>query len=306
MTLEQLRTFVAVAECQHMTRASGRLNRTASTISAAISALESEHAVKLFDRVGRRIVLTDAGQVFLVEARAILMRVSAASDVLSDLAGLKRGRINLAASQTVAGYWLPEMMHRYRSSYPGIEISLSVGNTEIVAGWVRDGIAGLGFVEGETVDPLLVRSVVADDEMVLVVGRGHPWFPRKKIEPRELTTSKWIVREPGSGTRAIFEAVALRAKIPLSELDIAMELPSNEAVRTAVEAGAGAAIMSRLVAATAIKLKSLSVIPFQIPRRHFVTLRHRDRYFSRSEQALIDLIKSACTATDYAGGKKYG
>src|SRR6516225_2732803 len=106
MTLEQLRIFVAVAEREHVTRGARDLNLTQSATSAAVAALEARYQTKLFDRVGRRIVLTAAGKAFLVEAKSILARVVAAETVLDDLAGLARGHLALAASQTIANYWL--------------------------------------------------------------------------------------------------------------------------------------------------------------------------------------------------------
>ena len=133
MTLEQLRIFVAVAEREHVTRAAVDLNLTQSATSAAIAALEARYAIKLFNRIGRRIELTQAGRLFLVEARAVLARAATAETVLDDIAGLKRGSLRLAASQTVGNYWLPPLMHRYRASYPGIALALTIGNTETVA-----------------------------------------------------------------------------------------------------------------------------------------------------------------------------
>ena len=127
MTLEQLRIFIAVAEYEHMTRAAADLNLTQSATSAAVAALEARYDIKLLNRIGRRIELTPAGRLFLVEARAVLARAAAAENVLADIAGLKRGSLRLAASQTVGNYWLPPLMHRYRTSYPGITLALSIG-----------------------------------------------------------------------------------------------------------------------------------------------------------------------------------
>ena len=104
------------------------------------------------DRIGRRIELTQAGRLFLVEARAVLARAATAETVLADITGLKRGSLTLAASQTVGNYWLPPLMNRYRASYPGIALALTIGNTETVAGLVREGAADLGFVEGPVSD----------------------------------------------------------------------------------------------------------------------------------------------------------
>ena len=172
MTLEQLRIFVAVAEREHLTEASRALNLTASAVSAAVAALEARYATPLFDRIGRRIHLTEAGRLFLIEARAVLARSHAAEAMLTDLAGLKRGRLALAASQTVAGYWLPHQMHHFQRQYPGIELDLRVGNTESVAAWVAENLADIGIVEGPVDNPLLKSEIVADDDMYWVGTSG--------------------------------------------------------------------------------------------------------------------------------------
>src|SRR5579875_794522 len=122
MTLEQLRIFVAVAEREHVTRAAEALHLTQSAVSAAIQALERRHDTRLFDRVGRNVVLTEAGRVFLAEARAVLARAEAAELALAELAGLKRGRLLVQASQTIAAYWLPQHLVRFRQSWPGVEL----------------------------------------------------------------------------------------------------------------------------------------------------------------------------------------
>ena len=122
MTLEQLRIFVAVAECEHVTQGARQLNLTQSATSAAVAALEERYATKLFDRIGRRIALTEAGWLFLKEAKAVLARASAAAKVLTDLADLTRGSLALAASQTVANYWLPAAI---RATGCGIRASSS-------------------------------------------------------------------------------------------------------------------------------------------------------------------------------------
>jgi len=149
MTLEQLRIFIAVAEKQHVTRAASELNLTQSATSAAVAALERRYGIKLFDRVGRGIVLTQIGRDFLNEARAVVARAKAAARILDDLAGLKRGSLTLAASQTVANYWLPPRIETFRRTYPGIDLRVRIANTEQVANAVIQGNADLGFVEGD-------------------------------------------------------------------------------------------------------------------------------------------------------------
>ncbi len=290
MTLEQLRIFVAVAEREHVTQGARDLNLTQSATSAAIAALEARHATKLFDRIGRRIVLTEAGRIFLEEAKSVLARAAMAETVLSDLAGLKRGSLCLAASQTVANYWLPRFLCRYRSRHPGIALKLSIGNTETVAAAVREGLADLGFIEGEIDDPALFVDRVAEDELVLVVAPEHRWAERAPASPEEIMAQRWIFRERGSGTRSIAEGALLDLGVDPKQLDIALELPSNEAVRAAVEAGGGAAVMSELVVASSLKAGSLEAVAVKLPKRGFLVLRRKDRHFTRAARGFCEIV----------------
>lgn len=290
MTLEQLRIFVAVAEREHVTRAAQALHLTQSAVSAAIAALEARHAVTLFDRVGRGIALTEAGRLFLAEARAVLARAAAAEAVLGDLAGLKRGSLTLAASQTVANYWLPARMHRFRARYPAITLELVIANTEQVAALVRDNAADLGFVEDRIDDPQLDISAVAEDEMVVVASPRLLAPKRRSASGAALKRLPWVFRERGSGTRAIFERVLIERGIALKELDIVLELPSNEAVRAAAIDGAGAAALSRLAVLQALKSGALVTLDLRLPKRCFQALRLKERAVTRAAKAFQDMV----------------
>ena len=290
MTLEQLRIFVAVAEREHVTRAAAALNLTQSATSAAIAALEARYAIKLFNRIGRRIELTQAGRLFLIEARAVLARAVTAESVLADIAGLKRGSLMLAASQTVGNYWLPPLMNRYRVSYPGITLSLTIGNTETVADTVREGVADLGFVEGPVDDRALSVTPVAEDEMVLVVSPALNRLNGPALSKADLKAMRWVFREPGSATRALFERAMAKTGLRVSDINMVLELPSNEAVRAAVEDGAGAAVLSKLVVAASIEAGSLIDLNFVLPKRQFFALHHKERSITQAERELLKLV----------------
>lgn len=290
MTLDQLRIFIAVAEREHVTQAAAFLNLTQSATSAAISALEERHAVRLFDRVGRRIVLTEAGRLFLGEARAVLARAEQATRLLGDLAGLKRGTLRLAASQTVANYWLPPLMQRFRTAHPGFVLELATGNTVEVARMVHAATVDLGFVEGEIIDPALAIQNLPGDRLALVVAPGHDWTRQPPSGPDQLTASPWVLREMGSGTRAVCETALAQRGLSVTDIEIAMELPSNEAVRVAVESGAGATIMSALVTAPSVAAGKLAEVTFKLPPRQFHVLRHKERHLSLAEQRFLDLL----------------
>jgi DNA-binding transcriptional LysR family regulator len=298
VTLEQLRVFVCVAECEHMTRAAQTLNLTQSATSAAIAALEERHGVKLFDRIGRRIALTGAGRAFLGEARAILARAATAEQRLADLAGLNTGELVLAASQTIGSYWLPPRIAQFRATYPGLTIKLRIGNTQKVAALASAGDVDLAFAEGEVSDPALAVSPIGGDELVIVAA------PKARglldgLDAGRLTAAPWVAREKGSGTRSAFEAALTAFGVDVAKRHSVLELPSNEAIRVAVEAGAGLAIMSRLVVGASIKAGSLIASPLALPRRCFFLLRHKERYESQAARAFV---RAAQTYDETADG----
>jgi DNA-binding transcriptional LysR family regulator len=290
LTLDQLRIFLEVARREHVTDAARSLNLTQSAVSAAVAALEARHGVRLFDRIGRRIELTALGRRFVPEAEAVLARAEAAAAVLSDLGEAIAGPLRVRASQTVASTWLPPRLVELHRQHPGILIAFAVGNTREVARAVVDGTADVGVVEGAADDPRLERRIVADDTLVLVVGTGHPFARRAKIAADEFTRTPWILREEGSGTRGEFEAHLALLGLRLADLEVALELPSNEAVLSAIAAGGYATVLSRRTVEAALGTGRLAAIDLGIPPRRFVALRHRERQPTRQAAALFDLL----------------
>ena len=285
MTLEQLRIFVAVAEREHVTAAARALHVSQSAASAAIAALEERHDVRLFNRVGRGVELTDAGRIFLPEARAVLAR-AAAEQALDELRALTRGSLRLVASQTTAAYWLPAILARYRAAYPRIAISLDIGNSDQAASRVHDGDADFGVVEGPVDDPALAVFPIGADQLQLVAATPFAQAPNAAW----LRAARWVMRERGSGTRAALEEALRGQGVDPAELDVALVLPSNESVRTAVEAGAGVTALSSLVVGPSLAAGALHAAPSNFGARLFYGLRHKERYRSRAADALVELI----------------
>lgn len=290
-SLEQLRIFVAVAQRQHVSQAARDLNMAQSAVSAAIAALEARFGTPLFHRVGRGIRLVDAGQVFLGEARAVLDRAEAAQRVMADMAGLGRGQLVLMASQTIASYWLPRHIVAFRSAHPGIDISLRVGNTAQVATAVHDGAVDLGFVEGMVSDPALDFQRLARDMLVMVAAPHHPLVAvaqaQKTLPQDALQQADWVMREKGSGTRSELLAALCGLGLDTDALTVALELPSNEAVRAAVEAGGGITALSACVVAGDLEAGLLNALPVALPPRDFTLVRHGERPPGPAARALI-------------------
>ena len=289
MTLEQLRIFVAVAERLHMTRAAEALHVTQSAASASIAALEARYGVRLFDRVGRGLELSEAGRVFLPEARAVLNSARAAEQALDDLAGLRRGVLTIAASQTMTSYWLPPRMARFALAYPAVELRLKVGNTAEAARLVVEGAAELGFVEGEVDHPVLRRTALAEDRIALFAAPGHP-LTRAALRPADLATAVWVLRERGSGTRTEFEAAVAAHGVDPATLNIALELPSNEAALAALAGGGLIAAVSEFAAEPAVASGRVVNLGFSLGTRRLGWLTHKERRRSRAAQAFLDLL----------------
>jgi DNA-binding transcriptional LysR family regulator len=295
MTLEQLRIFVEVAERQHLTQAAAVLALTPSAVSASIKVLEERYGTALFNRVGRGIEISEAGRIFLTEARRTIASARAAELTLAELGGLKRGALMIHASQTIASYWLPKFLVRFRQAHAAIELSVTIDNTHNVAQAVVQGTADLGFVEGIIDEPALSIEAVATDQIVAVVAPDHPWASGKRLLRADLLKAQWILREKGSGTRSALECALKAMNVDFDALDVALTLPSNEAVRSSLMVGKFATAMSELVVASHLRAGSLAKANIDLPTRAFYLLRHSERYKTKASLALEAIIRLSDT-----------
>ena len=171
---------------------------------------------------------------------------------------------------------------------------VSVGNSTEVVDAIIGGDIELGFVEGpeeEVQDPRIAVEMIARDDLIMVASANHPWATRKKLTVDDLTAGKWVLRERGSGTRAAFVKALDALGVPYRNLNIAIELPSNEAVLAAVLAGAGATILSERVCSDAIRAGTLKRLPISAAPRGFYGVQHADRYRSRAVSALLEILR---------------
>ncbi len=287
MTLDQLRIFVAVAEQEHLTRAAEQLALSPSAVSAAIRAVEERHGVVLFDRVARRIELTDLGRAFLPEAREVLARAARAEARLIELSGRIGGTLRIEASLTVAAFWLPIRLVAFRRIHPEVTIDLAVANTAHVLRAVVDGTADVGFVEGDCDGATLSVRTVARDRLVLAAAPGVVHRTNGAdggFDPAEVD---WILREVGSGTRQVFEDEMRRRGHDPRALRVSLSLPTNDAVLAAVTAGGGVTALSEAAVACAVAAGTIDVIDPCFLERPFRVLRRSDRAPSRALAAFL-------------------
>ncbi|POF63079.1 LysR family transcriptional regulator [Novacetimonas maltaceti] len=293
MTLEQLRIFAVVARTLNMRVAAQALNLTQPAISAAISALEHRYSTRLFHRIGRRLELNEAGHAFLPAAQAVLAAAGDAVRTLDDLSGLLRGRLRIAASQTVATYWLPAFLARFALRHPAIELDLHAGNTAQAAAAVIAGHADMGFVEGRADGDIVLHQPVGGDRLCLYTAPTHPLTARK-ITRQDILGAQWAVREEGSGTRDhLASCLHSLFRVELRDLNIRLVLPSNDAVMESVLEGELVTAVSSLAAGPRVRAGLLVALECDLEKRSFHMLRHRERPMGRAAAAFMEMIQAA-------------
>ncbi len=297
MTLDQLRTFRAAAQLQSFTRAAEKLHLTQPAVSAQIVALEKEFRVKLFDRIGKTVALTEAGQIMLTGAEEILGHVQALQQAFEDLEGLGRGKIRLGASIVVGIYLLPEILGRFKKKYPPIDLTLEIDYARHIVEQVLANRLDLGIIgEGAPmIDDRLIVKPFAQDELVVITPKEHAWAKRKMITPAELAKQPFIVPAIGSAT---LESGIRFLETKGIKLNVTMELGNVEGIKKAVEVGLGISIVSRCaimkeVETNRLKALQLSGVPLQ---RYLSLVWRKGKHFSKATSAFIDFF-TANTAT---------
>ncbi|MGC0151359.1 LysR family transcriptional regulator [Chromobacterium vaccinii] len=279
ISLRELEVFAAVAELGTVTRAAERVALTQSAASQALDKLEQGLGVRLFDRVGRRLLINEHGRLLLPRARALL-------DAAHDLQGLFDGgglALRVGASTTIANYLLPPLLAAFRRDWPQARLELEVANTRDIVEAVAAFRVDFGLIEGPCHHPELLASPWRQDELLVFAAASHPLAGRK-VSAAELAEAEWILREAGSGTREEVERVLLPH---LMRLSISMELGHSEAIKHAVAAGLGVSCLSRHVVADLLVAGSVVEVDADLPRltRTLYRVQHRDKAIGRGMEA---------------------
>lgn len=254
----RLRVFREVAQQGNFRRAAEVLHISQPAVTQGIKALEEELGCRLLDRSGGRVRTTEAGAVLLRHATASEALLAQALADMAALTGEVRGSLHLAASTTIAQYILPRLLAAFGRRYPGVALQLESANTARVVELVDARAVTLGLIEGPAHRAdLLVEPWIAD-ELVLVVPGGHEWAGQP-IALDALRGAPLLLREGGSGTRAVLEAALRTAGLPVESLHIAMQLGSTEALLACVEAGLGVGFASRFALRRQRKLGTLAI-----------------------------------------------
>jgi DNA-binding transcriptional LysR family regulator len=241
LTLHQLRTFRAVAEQLSFSAAAQELSISQPSVSYQVKELETVLGLPLIDRLGKRVRLTEAGEVLYEYARRTLALLDEVALVMEQMRGIERGTLRVGASTTVGIYVVPLALGGYRKLHPNLAMSLEIGPRGALQDRLKQCALDLAVLSPPVADPDLVTTPFMEDELVMVVPAGHPLADRRGLTLRDFAGESFLIREPESGTRLAVELAARRAGV---ELKVGMELGSNGAIKHAVEAGLGVAVLS--------------------------------------------------------------
>ena len=292
LTLRQLQIFAAVADTGSTTAAGLQVALSQSATSGALKELETLLGAQLFDRVGKRLVLNDMGRALLPQARALQ---DGAQDIeqqfgVGHSARARRAvatQLRIGASTTIGNYLLPTLIASHMAAEPEVGIGMTIGNTSDVAAAVARLEVDIGFIEGPCHEPELRALPWLDDELVIVCAPSHPLVaderPGARIGVKALRQQRWLLREPGSGTR---EAVEHALLPQLHQWLQPMQLGSTEAIKQAAAEGLGVACLSLCAVQDLLTLRRLQLVNSTLPKltRRFYLIHHRHKKFSASLQ----------------------
>jgi DNA-binding transcriptional LysR family regulator len=291
LNINLLRIFHVAAEEESFTRAAERLHLTQPGISKHIKGLEEYFSTPLFDRLGRKSSLTQAGSILHEATHRIFQIIDDSKKTIDDLGCGTLAQLRIGASITLGIYILLPYVKQFRAHFPNADISVNISVSRKVEEDVLNNRLDLGFIGAPSNNAMLVAGKLLDDELVLILPADHPWSRRKTVSIREINHKPFIISQPGSGTRTILEDRFRKIQITPRFI----ELGHTESVKRAVEAGLGISILSKAVVERELKqgwLKTAKLQGINLERRFFY-IHRKGKYISKTANAFLSLIVRA-------------
>ncbi|NWG02893.1 MAG: LysR family transcriptional regulator [Syntrophaceae bacterium] len=289
MNFNQLKAFYFAVKFGSYSSAAEALYITQPAITKQIQQLESTYGIKFLNRFGKKMVLTDAGEILYDFADKIFQMESQAEERLRDFQQRKSGRLRIHASESFGAYYLPFIINLFRKKYPNIHISVNIfPNQEVIENTIKLE-NDLGFISYPSEHKKLVIQDVLEDRLVLIVPPSHPFSRLKLLDPQKLDGQSIIMHEKGSATREIVDTFIRRNHLSVS---VALELSNNEAIKRAVEEGAGVSLISEHVVSEEVQSKKLKSIPLTDPtmKRKYYLIHHKDKYLSHPLKMFLYMV----------------
>ena len=290
MELYQLETFEAIVAQGSFTRAAEALSLSQPAVTRQIASLEAELKLPLFDRLGRTVQMTPAGEALHRYAENIMRLAQEARQAVADVGTGNAGRVSVGASNTLATYVLPPLLRQFRQAHPRVEIAIQTGVSAQILELVRAGEADVGLVTGEIQDPLLMTIFLADYETRVVVPVGHPLARLTTVRASQLEGSPLILMESGTNLRAYVDRLLNEAGV---EEQVALELDNVEAIKRMIEAELGISLLPEVAVrreVTTGRLVALKLADVPRARRQIALVHRRDKYISVALKAFMELM----------------
>jgi DNA-binding transcriptional LysR family regulator len=295
MNIHQVHIFNIAARTLSITKTAKKMHLSQPSVSIQIKDLEDTLNVRLFERINRKITLTDAGKIFFEYSEKLLKLIDEMNAVMNDFSSGDVGRLLLGASSTVGVYVLPSFLGDFKDMYPKAEIALMIQNRQEAVEQCIAGELDFAFMQDPPKHPDLHAEFFMKDELVIVCSPKHHWASRDHLTLKTLISEPEpiILREEGSGTRDLIEYVLKRFGI---ERKVTMELSSSEGIKRAVEANLGVAVLSRNVIANELKNGSLVALTIKDlnTKRNFFIVRNKKRRYMQLMMKFHDFILDRC------------
>lgn len=290
MEVRDLQVFISVARHLNYTRAGEEVHLSQPSVSVRIKQLETELGVKLFEQLGKKIALTDAGLLLMPYAQRVITAVQDAEHAIQDLQGLQQGSLRIGASTTPGMYIIPKTIARFKERYPKIDIHLGIKDTREIEGGVLRNEFDFGFVGGHLVGDEIDVLPWLVDELVLIVPPAHNLARKKTVNKADLEKEQLVLRESGSATRATVINHLQKWRL---QLQTVMEMENPESLKKAVQSGLGIAFISKFAVESELKAKTLVTprIPGFKINRDLKIVKRKDKHLSRAARTFIDMAK---------------
>ena len=292
MDLHQIEIFCSIVKYRSFSRAAEALFLTQPTLSGHMKNLEAELGVKLLDRLGKRALPTEAGDILYRHGTRLLEERDRAKQEIEKLTGRISGVLTIGGSTIPGAYLLPPLISAFRKKNPAISVQMSIDDTARITEAVLDGSLCIGVVGARLSEPQLEVHPFETDELVVAVPRRHRWAGKRVITLDELKAEPFILREQGSGTRRIMEDRLEKVGFSIADLDIAAIVGSSDAVRQSVKAGLGISILSNRALRDDIEAARLAAVRISGIRmeRHFYVILLKGKTRSPLSKAFLDFI----------------
>ncbi|MBQ1220703.1 MAG: LysR family transcriptional regulator [Peptococcaceae bacterium] len=293
MLSDSMRVFITVADKKNFSKAAKALSLTQPAVSFQIQTLEQYYQTMLFDRVNRHVKLTAAGELLLDYAVHMNNLQAELERNMQQLTGHVKGELLVGASTTIGEYILPYVVGAFKQEYPDVNATIQIMNTNDIAENVNNKSFDLGIIEGPVELTENMESIAfLEDELVLAIPSNHPFATKESITLEELKTLPYITREPGSGSRLIFEQALIDADFDIEELHMVMELGSTTSIKSAIMGGLGISTISKWAIQDLVKTGKVAALTIEglTLKRTFNIILNNDKFHSEATGKFLDFL----------------